>query len=148
MIWIHHKGYIIYIFNYYFLILFISLPTIFWKLQKVQTCKPVVVKIGFWDLVRALAHGYDYVMGLLIFTPIAVLGLFPFFWEFQTSFLFNQAFNKGPQISPILVHIYHIGWWKEAKLIWVHICNRKQILHFDIKVFLISNKYYFKKIIF
>ena len=107
-----------------------------------------MVKIGFWDSVRALARGYDYVIGLLIFTPVAVLGWFPFVSEFQTSFLFNQAFSKGPQISPILVGIYHIGWWKEAKLIWVHICNRKQILHFDIKVFLISNKCYFKKIIF
>ncbi|KAL9855534.1 Callose synthase 7 [Arabidopsis thaliana] len=41
-------------------------------------------------------------MGLVIFTPIAVLSWFPFVSEFQTRLLFNQAFSRGLQISMIL----------------------------------------------
>jgi len=62
----------------------------------------VVVKIGFWDSIRALARRYEYVMGLVIFTPVAVLAWFPFVSEFQTRLLFNQAFSRGLQISRIL----------------------------------------------
>lgn len=78
------------------------MPTCWALLQIAQTCRPVVVKIGFWDSIRALARGYEYVMGLVIFTPVAVLAWFPFVSEFQTRLLFNQAFSRGLQISRIL----------------------------------------------
>ncbi|XP_057517972.1 tubulin beta-2 chain-like [Amaranthus tricolor] len=45
---------------------------------------------------------YEYLMGLIIFTPIAVLSWFLFVSEFQTRLLFNQAFSRGLQISMIL----------------------------------------------
>ncbi|KAK9676237.1 hypothetical protein RND81_11G063300 [Saponaria officinalis] len=54
---------------------------------------------------RGLLKGlkaYEYVMGLVIFMPIAVLFWFPFVSEFQTRLLFNQAFSRGLQISMIL----------------------------------------------
>ncbi|KAK1321381.1 Callose synthase 3 [Acorus calamus] len=57
---------------------------------------------GLWGSVRALARGYEIIMGLLLFTPIAFLAWFPFVSEFQTRMLFNQAFSRGLQIFRIL----------------------------------------------
>eukprot|EP01018_Ginkgo_biloba_P036440 Gb_08787 [translate_table: standard] len=69
------------------------MPTGWALLQIAQASRPAVVTIGFWDSVRALARGYEYVMGLVIFSPVAVLAWFPFVSEFQTRLLFNQAFT-------------------------------------------------------
>lgn len=74
----------------------------FCRLQIAQACRPVVKGIGMWGSVKALARGYDYLMGLVIFTPVAVLAWFPFVSEFQTRLLFNQAFSRGLQIQRIL----------------------------------------------
>ncbi|XP_042004045.1 callose synthase 3-like [Salvia splendens] len=67
-----------------------------------QACKPIVQRAGFWGSVRTLARGYEILMGLLLFTPVAFLAWFPFVSEFQTRMLFNQAFSRGLQISRIL----------------------------------------------
>ncbi|GJT09449.1 callose synthase 3 [Tanacetum coccineum] len=67
-----------------------------------QACKPVVKSAGFWGSIKTLARGYEIVMGLLLFTPVAFLAWFPFVSEFQTRMLFNQAFSRGLQISRIL----------------------------------------------
>jgi callose synthase len=58
--------------------------------------------VGFWDSIKELARGYECIMGLIIFMPIALLSWFPFLSEFQTRLLFNQAFSRGLQISMIL----------------------------------------------
>ncbi|XP_057853796.2 callose synthase 5 [Cryptomeria japonica] len=78
------------------------MPTGWALLQIAQGCRPVVVKIGYWESVKSLARAYDYVMGLVIFLPVAALAWFPFVSEFQTRLLFNQAFSRGLQISRIL----------------------------------------------
>ncbi|KAM7497427.1 hypothetical protein LguiA_021841 [Lonicera macranthoides] len=78
------------------------LPTGWGILLIAQACKPVVKRIGFWGSIRTLARGYEIVMGLLLFTPVAFLAWFPFVSEFQTRMLFNQAFSRGLQISRIL----------------------------------------------
>ncbi|CAA2975257.1 callose synthase 3 [Olea europaea subsp. europaea] len=70
--------------------------------QIAQACKPIVQGAGFWGSVRTLARGYEILMGLLLFTPVAFLAWFPFISEFQTRMLFNQAFSRGLQISRIL----------------------------------------------
>ncbi|KAH7511386.1 hypothetical protein JRO89_XSUnG0206500 [Xanthoceras sorbifolium] len=67
-----------------------------------QACRPLFKGLGFWDSIKELARGYEYIMGLLLFTPIAILSWFPFVSEFQTRLLFNQAFSRGLQISMIL----------------------------------------------
>lgn len=67
-----------------------------------QACRPVLKWIGFWDSIKELARGYEYMMGLIIFAPVAILSWFPFVSEFQTRLLFNQAFSRGLQISMIL----------------------------------------------
>ncbi|KAL8241412.1 hypothetical protein R6Q59_014766 [Mikania micrantha] len=67
-----------------------------------QACKPVVKMAGLWDSVRAVARGYEIVMGLIVFTPVALIARLPFVSEFQTHLLFGQAFNRGLQISRIL----------------------------------------------
>ncbi|ONK69903.1 uncharacterized protein A4U43_C05F28050 [Asparagus officinalis] len=67
-----------------------------------QATKPLVKRVGFWDSIRELGRAYEYVMGLVLFAPIAVLAWFPFVSEFQTRLLFNQAFSRGLQISRIL----------------------------------------------
>ncbi|XP_057473921.1 callose synthase 3 isoform X3 [Actinidia eriantha] len=78
------------------------MPTGWGLLLIAQACKPLVHRAGFWASVRTLARGYEIVMGLLLFTPVAFLAWFPFVSEFQTRMLFNQAFSRGLQISRIL----------------------------------------------
>jgi callose synthase len=78
------------------------MPTGWGMLLIAQACKPVVKRAGFWGSVITLARGYEIVMGLLLFTPVAFLAWFPFVSEFQTRMLFNQAFSRGLQISRIL----------------------------------------------
>ncbi|KAF3792492.1 Callose synthase 5 [Nymphaea thermarum] len=70
--------------------------------QIAQACRPLMKALGLWGSAKALAKGYEYIMGLIIFTPVAVLAWFPFVSEFQTRLLFNQAFSRGLQISRIL----------------------------------------------
>ncbi|KAK9078560.1 hypothetical protein SSX86_002617 [Deinandra increscens subsp. villosa] len=67
-----------------------------------QACKPVMKMTGLWESVRTVARGYEILMGLLVFTPVACISWFPFVSEFQNHMLFGQAFNRGLQISRIL----------------------------------------------
>ncbi|KAI4345089.1 hypothetical protein L6164_012253 [Bauhinia variegata] len=78
------------------------MPTGWALVQIAQACRPWVKGIGMWGSVRALARGYDYLMGVVIFAPVAILAWFPFVSEFQTRLLFNQAFSRGLQIQRIL----------------------------------------------
>ncbi|KAJ8504487.1 hypothetical protein OPV22_005373 [Ensete ventricosum] len=78
------------------------MPTGWALLQISQALRPLVKGAGLWGSVKALARGYEYLMGLTIFSPVAVLAWFPFVSEFQTRLLFNQAFSRGLQISRIL----------------------------------------------
>ncbi|WCJ39410.1 callose synthase 5 [Euphorbia peplus] len=78
------------------------LPTGWAILQVAQACRPLIKAIKMWGSVKALARGYEYMMGIAIFTPVAVLAWFPFVSEFQTRLLFNQAFSRGLQIQRIL----------------------------------------------
>ncbi|GMY16153.1 callose synthase 3 isoform X2 [Fagus crenata] len=78
------------------------MPTGWGLILIAQACKPLVHRAGFWGSVRTLARGYEIIMGLLLFTPVAFLAWFPFVSEFQTRMLFNQAFSRGLQISRIL----------------------------------------------
>ncbi|GJM87531.1 hypothetical protein PR202_ga03495 [Eleusine coracana subsp. coracana] len=78
------------------------MPTGWGLLLIAQAIKPAVAKVGLWGSIKALARGYEIIMGLLLFTPIAFLAWFPFVSEFQTRMLFNQAFSRGLQISRIL----------------------------------------------
>ncbi|KAL6498060.1 Callose synthase 5 [Orobanche gracilis] len=59
------------------------LPTGWALLQIAQACRPIVKGLGAWGSVKALARGYEYLMGL-------------------TRLLFNQAFSRGLQIQRIL----------------------------------------------
>lgn len=70
--------------------------------QIAQALRSLVKRAGFWGSVKALARGYEIIMGLLLFTPVAFLAWFPFVSEFQTRMLFNQAFSRGLQIRRIL----------------------------------------------
>ncbi|KAF8043493.1 hypothetical protein BT93_A1723 [Corymbia citriodora subsp. variegata] len=67
-----------------------------------QACRPLLKALGLWDSLKELARAYEFVMGLLLFMPVAILSWFPFVSEFQTRLLFNQAFSRGLQISMIL----------------------------------------------
>ncbi|KAK4780315.1 hypothetical protein SAY87_016421 [Trapa incisa] len=78
------------------------MPTGWALLQISQACRPLMKAAGLWGSVKALARGYEYMMGWLIFGPVAVLAWFPFVSEFQTRLLYNQAFSRGLQIQRIL----------------------------------------------
>ncbi|XP_020523271.1 callose synthase 7 isoform X2 [Amborella trichopoda] len=67
-----------------------------------QASRSLMGVLGLWDSIKELARTYEYVMGIIVFVPIAVLAWFPFVSEFQTRLLFNQAFSRGLQISMIL----------------------------------------------
>ncbi|PKA61474.1 Callose synthase 7 [Apostasia shenzhenica] len=67
-----------------------------------QALRPMFKRLGFWDSIKELGRAYEYVMGIVILAPVAVLSWFPFVSEFQTRLLFNQAFSRGLQISRIL----------------------------------------------
>ncbi|XP_057418669.1 callose synthase 5 [Lotus japonicus] len=85
-----------------FVSLLAFLPTAWALIQIAQACRPLVKGVGMWGSVKALARGYEYLMGVVIFTPVAILAWFPFVSEFQTRLLFNQAFSRGLQIQRIL----------------------------------------------
>ncbi|KAK7282334.1 hypothetical protein RIF29_11015 [Crotalaria pallida] len=85
-----------------FVSLLAFLPTAWALVQIAQACRPTVKAIGMWGSVKALARGYEYLMGVIIFSPVAILAWFPFVSEFQTRLLFNQAFSRGLQIQRIL----------------------------------------------
>ncbi|KAF5744039.1 callose synthase 7-like isoform X1 [Tripterygium wilfordii] len=78
------------------------LPTGWAILLIAQACRSLFKGIHVWDSVKELGRAYEYIMGLFLFAPIAVLSWFPFVSEFQTRLLFNQAFSRGLQISMIL----------------------------------------------
>ncbi|OMO74635.1 Glycosyl transferase, family 48 [Corchorus olitorius] len=67
-----------------------------------QTLRSMLKGLGFWESIKELARAYEYIMGLILFMPTAILSWFPFVSEFQTRLLFNQAFSRGLQISMIL----------------------------------------------
>lgn len=71
-------------------------------MQIAQACRRQVKWLGMWGSVKALARAYEYLMGHMIFIPVALLAWFPFVSEFQTRLLFNQAFSRGLQIRRIL----------------------------------------------
>ncbi|XP_072071701.1 callose synthase 3-like isoform X9 [Arachis hypogaea] len=73
-------------------------PTGWGMLQIAQALKPLVQVVGLWESVKTLARNYEMVMGLLLFTPVAFLSLFPFISFFQTRMLFNQWFSGDLQI--------------------------------------------------
>ncbi|KAF5199964.1 Callose synthase [Thalictrum thalictroides] len=85
-----------------FVSLLAFMPTGWALLQISQAFRATMKSLGLWGSVKALARGYEYIMGLVIFTPVAILAWFPFVSEFQTRLLFNQAFSRGLQISRIL----------------------------------------------
>ncbi|XP_044410314.1 putative callose synthase 6 isoform X3 [Triticum aestivum] len=84
-------------------------PTGWWILLIGQACSPLVKKIMLWDSIMELGRAYENIMGLILFLPIGFLSWFPFVSEFQTRFLFNQAFSRGLQISRILAGQKDIG---------------------------------------
>ncbi|KAL2342918.1 hypothetical protein Fmac_004203 [Flemingia macrophylla] len=85
-----------------FVSLLAFLPTGWAFIQIALACRPLVKGIGMWGSVKALSRGYEYVMGVVIFAPVAILAWFPFVSEFQTRLLYNQAFSRGLQIQRIL----------------------------------------------
>ncbi|KHN09609.1 Callose synthase 5 [Glycine soja] len=79
------------------------LPTAWAVIQIGQACRPFLKGFGMWGSVKALARGYEYLKGVVVFAPVAILAWFPFVSEFQTRLLFNQAFSRVLQIQRILI---------------------------------------------
>ncbi|KAL9156223.1 hypothetical protein ABFS82_09G060500 [Erythranthe guttata] len=78
------------------------IPTGWFILSLAIAWRSIVRSLGLWDSVKEFARMYDAGMGILIFSPIAVLSWFPFVSTFQSRLLFNQAFSRGLEISLIL----------------------------------------------
>lgn len=71
-------------------------------MQIAQAIRPNIEGYSIWSSVEALAYTYDYVMGLVLFAPVAALAWTPVVSAIQTRVLFNQAFTRHLQIQPIL----------------------------------------------
>ncbi|XP_010516914.1 PREDICTED: callose synthase 10 [Camelina sativa] len=78
------------------------IPTGWALLSLAITWKRVLRILGLWETVREFGRIYDAAMGMLIFSPVALLSWFPFISTFQSRLLFNQAFSRGLEISIIL----------------------------------------------
>ncbi|PPR85201.1 hypothetical protein GOBAR_AA35494 [Gossypium barbadense] len=78
------------------------LPTGWGLILVAQAVRPIIENTGLWQFTEVLAKAYDYGMGSILFSPIAILAWLPIISAFQTRFLFNQAFNRHLQIQPIL----------------------------------------------
>lgn len=78
------------------------LPSGWALIQISQASRNIVKKASMWESVKSLARAYEFLMGLVLLTPVAILAWFPFISDFQTRLLFNQAFSRGLQISRIL----------------------------------------------
>lgn len=78
------------------------LPTGWGLILIAQAVRPYIEETALWDFARVLAKSYDYGMGVVLYAPIAVLAWLPVISAFQTRFLFNEAFNRGLEIQPIL----------------------------------------------
>ena len=70
--------------------------------QIAQAARPKIDDTGIWDFARVIAKAYDYGMGVVLFTPIAILAWLPIISAFQSRFLFNEAFNRHLHIQLIL----------------------------------------------
>ncbi|CAA6671267.1 unnamed protein product [Spirodela intermedia] len=85
-----------------FVCCFAFVPTGWGLLRIAQAIRPKIEGYSIWSSVEALAYTYDYVMGLLLFAPVAALAWMPVVSAIQTRVLFNQAFTRHLQIQPIL----------------------------------------------
>ncbi|KAH9723648.1 putative callose synthase 8 [Citrus sinensis] len=90
------KNFLVYVLSW------IVILAVFLTVKIAQAVRPKIENTGLWDFVKVLAKAYDYGMGVVLFTPIAVLAWLPIISAFQTRFLFNEAFNRHLQIQPIL----------------------------------------------
>ncbi|CAK9325304.1 unnamed protein product [Citrullus colocynthis] len=78
------------------------LPTGWGLILFAQTLRPKIEHTWLWDFTRVLAKSYDYGMGVVIFAPVATLAWLPNISDFQTRFLFNEAFNRHLHIQTII----------------------------------------------
>ncbi|XP_062105741.1 callose synthase 7-like [Humulus lupulus] len=67
-----------------------------------QAWRGLFMAIGPWNVIKELARVSDYIMGLIIFLPIAIFSWLPYVSELHKRLLFSQAFSRGLRISMIL----------------------------------------------
>ncbi|GJY35725.1 hypothetical protein Tco_0421103, partial [Tanacetum coccineum] len=86
-------------------------PTGWAILQIAQSCRPVVKGLRMWGSVKALGREYEYLMGVMIFTPVAILAWFPMIDAY--------GFPQTPLYSlrlEMLVAVYVLVTWVSLKL--------------------------------
>ncbi|CAO2037869.1 unnamed protein product [Urochloa humidicola] len=79
------------------------IPTGWGLLLIVQVLRPKIEYYAIWEPIQVIAHAYDYGMGSLLFSPIAILAWMPVISAIQTRVLFNRAFSRQLQIQPFIV---------------------------------------------
>ncbi|KAE8670869.1 Callose synthase 3 [Hibiscus syriacus] len=88
--------------------MFAFIPTGWALLQISQAWRTLVMGIGMWGSVRSLARWYEYMMGVALFAPIAILAWFPFVLEFQTTI--------QPSFQPRPSNPTNSSWQQDANL--------------------------------
>ncbi|TVU33247.1 hypothetical protein EJB05_25038 [Eragrostis curvula] len=79
------------------------IPTGWGILLIVQVLRPKIEYYAIWEPIQVIAYAYDYGMGTLLFSPIAILAWMPIVSAIQTRVLFNRAFSRQLQIQPFIV---------------------------------------------
>ncbi|KAK3152612.1 hypothetical protein QOZ80_2BG0161290 [Eleusine coracana subsp. coracana] len=79
------------------------IPTGWGILLIVQVLRPKIEYYAIWEPIQVIAYAYDYGMGSLLFSPIAILAWMPIISAIQTRVLFNRAFSRQLQIQPFIV---------------------------------------------
>ncbi|KAL2466485.1 Callose synthase 12 [Abeliophyllum distichum] len=64
--------------------------------------RPFLQKLMIWESVVSFARVYEMMFGVIVMSPVAVLSWMPGIQYMQTRILFNEAFNRGVQLSHIL----------------------------------------------
>ncbi|KAB1214970.1 putative callose synthase 8 [Morella rubra] len=90
------KNFLVYVLSW------VVILAVFLLVKISQAVRPKIENTFVWYFIQVLARAYDYGMGVVLLTPIAVLAWLPIISAFQTRFLFNEAFNRHLQIQPIL----------------------------------------------
>ncbi|KAJ7968559.1 Callose synthase-like protein [Quillaja saponaria] len=78
------------------------IPTGWGMILIAQVLKPFLQATILWETVVSLAQAYDFLFGVIVMAPVALLSWLPGFQSMQTRILFNEAFSRGLQISRIL----------------------------------------------
>ncbi|XP_030462303.1 callose synthase 12-like [Syzygium oleosum] len=87
----------------FFTSLMAFIPTGWGIISIAQVFRSTIERTRLWDIVVSVARLYDFLFGVIVMAPVAVLAWLPGFQSMQTRILYNEAFVRGVKIIQILI---------------------------------------------